>query len=95
MEEIAVTCWARTTRITRSPRFAHLVTVEIVRRDPLAASAVIPSPLAGGPHPTPPEPVTEPVPQLEDTPSATVLTLLPTQRTTLVEDPGEGESDAA
>ena len=94
MEEIAAACWARISRITRSMRFAHLVTVEIVRRDPLAATHLITSPLATGPHPDP-EPITEPLPVLEDTePAGTVLTLLLTQRMTAVEEPEAGESDA-
>jgi hypothetical protein len=96
MEEIAAACWARTSRITRSTRFAHLVTIEIVRRDPLAAAHVITSPLAAGPRPEPTEPRTAPLPEFEDVePAASVLTLLPIQRTTGVEDDGGGESDAA
>jgi hypothetical protein len=96
MEEIAAACWARTSRITRSARFAHLVTVEIVRRDPLAAAHVITSPLAVGSRPDPAEPIAGPLPVLEDLePAGTVLTLLPTQRTTAVDDREAGESDAA
>src|SRR5262245_40330610 len=94
MEEIAAACWARTSRITRSIRFAHVVTIEIVRRDPLAAAHVIPSPLAEGPRPDPTEPAT-PLPKVEDT-DATVslLTLIPGQRSES-EDMGDGEPDAA
>jgi hypothetical protein len=96
MEEIAAACWARTSRVTRSMRFAHLVTIEIVRRDPLAATHVVSSPLATGPRPDPAEPVSDPLPVVEDLePAGTVLTLLPTQRMTAVEEPGDGESDAA
>jgi hypothetical protein len=96
MEEIAAACWARTSRITRSLRFAHLVTIEIVRRDPLAATHVITSPLAAGPRPDPIEPATEPLPVLEEPePTGTVLTLLPTQRAVTIEEGGDDESDAA
>jgi hypothetical protein len=96
MEEIAAACWARTSRITRSVRFAHLVTVEIVRRDPLAATHLVPSPLASGPRPDPTEPATEPQPALDDIePAVPLLTLVPGQRSTTDDDPGEGESDAA
>jgi hypothetical protein len=97
MEEIAAACWARTSRITRSVRFAHLVTIEIVRRDPLAAARVIPSPLAGGPRPDPTEPATEPVPDLSEDPEPAVplLTLVPSQRSGPDDESGAGEPDAA
>ncbi len=36
-EAVAATCWARSARITRSPRWAALVWVDVIRRDPLAA----------------------------------------------------------
>jgi hypothetical protein len=95
MEVIAAACWARTSRITRSIRFAHLVTIEIVRRDPLAAAHIIRSLLAGGPRPDPTEPATEPQPALDDTePVAPLLTLVPGQRTD-PDDVGDGEPDAA
>jgi hypothetical protein len=95
MEEIAAACWARTARITRSIRFAHLVTIEIVRRDPLAAAHVIPSPLAGGPRPDPTEPATEPQQALNETePVVPLLTLVPSQRS-VPEEAGDGEPDAA
>jgi hypothetical protein len=94
MEEIAAACWARTSRITRSIRFAHLVTIEIVRRDPLAAAHLIPSPLASGPHPDPTEPATEPQPAVEDVePVVPLLTLIPSQRSVL--EQADGEPDAA
>jgi hypothetical protein len=94
MEEIAAACWARTSRITRSVRFAHVVTIEIVRRDPLAAAHVIPSPLADGPRPDPTEPAIA-LPEVEDIlPGVPLLTLIPGQR---IEhsDAGDGEPDAA
>jgi hypothetical protein len=91
MEEIAAACWARTSRITRSVRFAHLVTIEIVRRDPLAAAHVIQSPLVDGPRPDPTEPATA-LPEVEDSePAIPLLTLVPSQRSHPDED---GESDA-
>jgi hypothetical protein len=97
MEEIAAACWARTSRITRSIRFAHLVTIEIVRRDPLAAAHVIPSPLAGGPRPDPTTPVSEPATDLDDSELVVpLLTLIPGQRVGPDDDvAGDGEPDAA
>jgi hypothetical protein len=44
-EQFAAACWARDVRVSRSARFAQLVTVDVIRRDPLAATAVIGSPL--------------------------------------------------
>jgi hypothetical protein len=94
MEQIAAACWARTSRITRSIRFAHLVTIEIVRRDPLAAAHLIPSPLASGPRPDPTEPATV-LADVEDTePAVPLLTLVPGQRGG-PEEAGDGEPDAA
>jgi hypothetical protein len=94
MEEIAAACWARTARITRSIRYAHLMTIEIVRRDPLAAAHLIPSPLATGPRPDPTEPDTV-LPDVEDAePTGPLLTLVPSQRS-VPEQAGDGESDAA
>jgi hypothetical protein len=94
MEEIAAACWARTARITRSIRFAHVVTVEIVRRDPLAAAHLIPSQLINGPRPDPTEPATV-LPEVEDNePAVPLLTLVPNQRTG-AEEAGDGEPDAA
>jgi len=53
--EIAAACYAREARIERSKRWAQLVQVNIVRRDPLAAHHVITSTLASKaptlPHP--------------------------------------------
>ena len=96
MEQIAAACWARTSRITRSIRFAHLVTIEIVRRDPLAAAHLIPSPLAGGPRPDPTEPATEPQSALDETePVVPLLTLVPSQRIGPDDVAGDGEPDAA
>jgi hypothetical protein len=43
--EIRTACFARDARVFRSERFSQLVTVEVVRRDPLAAKEQIPSPL--------------------------------------------------
>jgi hypothetical protein len=95
MEEIAAACWARTSRITRSIRFAHLVTIEIVRRDPLAAAHLIPSPLADGPRPDPTEPDTV-FPEVEDTdPAIPLLTLVPSQRGPEDDAAGDGEPNAA
>jgi len=53
--ELRAACYARDARITRHPRWSHLVTIDIIRRDPLTASAVITSPLArlAASHPSP------------------------------------------
>jgi hypothetical protein len=52
VEDIRAACWARDARITRSARWSHLVSVEIVRRDPLAASETVDSALARRPNQT-------------------------------------------
>ena len=59
--EIAAACYAREARVAKSPRWAQLVTVNIVRRDTLAARTVVASGLAptvpkasGGPPLPPP-----------------------------------------
>jgi hypothetical protein len=44
--EIAAACWARDARVTRSPRFAHLITIDIHRRDLLAPKRIIPANIA-------------------------------------------------
>jgi hypothetical protein len=44
--ELRAACYARDARITRNPRWSQLVTIDIIRRDPLTAAAIIPSPLA-------------------------------------------------
>jgi hypothetical protein len=44
--EIAAACYARETRVAKSPRWAQLVTVDVVRRDTLAPRTVVPSGLA-------------------------------------------------
>ncbi len=46
IEQFAAACWARDVRVSRSARFAQLITVDVIRRDPLAAAQVIASPLA-------------------------------------------------
>jgi hypothetical protein len=52
--EIAAACYAREVRVERSKRWAQLVTVDIVRRDTLAAHHVVASGLA--PVTVPPRP---------------------------------------
>jgi hypothetical protein len=54
--ELRAACYARDARVTRHTRWSHLVRIDIIRRDTLAASHVITSPLArltghGQPHP--------------------------------------------
>lgn len=40
-EDLAAVCWARQAQVHRHRHYAHLVTVEISRRDPLAATATV------------------------------------------------------
>jgi hypothetical protein len=44
--ELRAACYARDARVTRNRRWSHLMTVDIIRRDTLAASNIIISPLA-------------------------------------------------
>ena len=44
--ELRAACYARDARVTRNRRWSHLVTLDIIRRDTLAASNIISSPLA-------------------------------------------------
>ena len=54
--ELRAACYARDARVTRNPRWSQLVTIDIIRRDTLAASQSVPSPLqALGPDRPPPE----------------------------------------
>jgi hypothetical protein len=52
-DRLRAACFAREIRITRDRRFSALVIVEVIRRDPLAATTPIPSPLGrfDVPHP--------------------------------------------
>jgi hypothetical protein len=43
--ELRAACYARDARITRNRRWSHLVTIDIIRRDTLAARELIASPL--------------------------------------------------
>ncbi len=45
--EIAAACYARDTRITPNPKWSHLLTLDIIRHDTLAASRSVASPLPG------------------------------------------------
>jgi hypothetical protein len=45
-EQLRAACFARDARATRHRRWSHLVTIDIIRRDTLAASNTITSPLA-------------------------------------------------
>jgi len=51
--ELRAACFARDARVTRNPRWSQLVTIDIIRRDTLAASQSVPSPLQslGPPRP--------------------------------------------
>ncbi len=44
-DELRAACYARDARVTRNRRWSHLVTIDIIRRDTLAASELIASPL--------------------------------------------------
>jgi hypothetical protein len=52
-DRLRAACFAREIRITRDRRFSALVIVEVIRRDPLAATTPVPSPLRrfDVPHP--------------------------------------------
>jgi hypothetical protein len=45
--ELRAACYAREARVTRNPNWSHLVIIDIIRRDTLAAGHTIPSPLRG------------------------------------------------
>jgi hypothetical protein len=47
IEELRAACFAREARVTRNRRWSHLVTIDIIRRDTLAATQQVPSPLMG------------------------------------------------
>jgi hypothetical protein len=51
--ELRAACYAREARVTRNTRWSHLVTIDIIRRDTLAASNTVPSPLPGKVIPLP------------------------------------------
>ena len=44
-EELRAACYARDARVTRNRRWSHLVTIDIIRRDTLAADHTVSSPL--------------------------------------------------
>jgi hypothetical protein len=44
--ELRAACYARDARVTRNRKWSHLIQVDIIRRDTLAASELITSPLA-------------------------------------------------
>ena len=50
-DRIASACWASSARVKVSPKRAAVVSVEVIRRDPLATSGQITSPLLDGVHP--------------------------------------------
>ena len=43
--ELRAACYARDARVTRNTRWSQLVTIDIIRRDTLAAGELIASPL--------------------------------------------------
>jgi hypothetical protein len=52
--EIRAACYARDARVTRHPRWSQLVTIDVVRHDPLTPDRHIPSQVLD--HPRPPRP---------------------------------------
>lgn len=52
-DRLRAACFARDVRVTRDRRFSALVLVEVIRRDPLAATSPVTSPLRrfDVPHP--------------------------------------------
>jgi hypothetical protein len=103
-EAVAATCWARSARITRSPRWAALVWIDVVRRDPLAAKKPLGSELLvkasrfGRLHTDPTKPAPPPTPLVEPIPSAPKPAKTPAQRTPTSDGPsvvvhGEDLSD--
>jgi hypothetical protein len=46
IDQLRAACYARDARVTRNRRWSHLVTIDIIRRDTLAAGHIISSPLA-------------------------------------------------
>jgi hypothetical protein len=54
IDQVRAACYARDARVTRHARWSQLVTIDIVRHDPLAAGRTIPSRLMNPrPHPFP------------------------------------------
>ena len=53
--ELRAACFARDARAAHNPRWSHLVTIDIVRRDTLAASNIIQSPLTSTRRVPPPQ----------------------------------------
>jgi hypothetical protein len=51
--ELRAACYAREARVTRNTRWSHLVTIDIIRHDTLAASNTVSSPLPGKVIPLP------------------------------------------
>jgi hypothetical protein len=47
IDQLRAACYAREARVTRNRRWSHLVMIDIIRRDTLAAAQQVPSPLMG------------------------------------------------
>ncbi len=58
--EIRAACYARDARVTRNMRWSQLVTIDIIRHDPLSADQRVPSQITK--TPAGPSPASEPVP---------------------------------
>src|SRR6266851_889242 len=65
--ELRAACYAREARVTRNRQWSHLVTIDIIRRDTLAADRHVPSPLM----------TTRPRPLTPEPPTATPLAVVP------------------
>jgi hypothetical protein len=61
-EAIAAACWAREARMQRSRRFAALLCLDVVRRDPLSTGSKIGSPLLRATATVPAQPAPNPHP---------------------------------
>jgi len=71
--ELRAACYAREARVTRNRRWSHLVTIDIIRRDTLAAGRHVPSPLMATRRPTP-------APLTAEPPVITPLRIVPLAR---------------
>lgn len=108
-DHLAASCFAREVRVAVSRKVAALVTVDVIRRDPLVSGTEIDSPLAGMPTtpgdftvPVQPEPPVMPTPRA---PAPTVVgrdgvteapaTAQPTKKTKKTSTPAASQQEAA
>jgi hypothetical protein len=86
--ELRAACYAREARVTRNRRWSQLVTIDIIRRDTLAADRHVPSPLM----------TTRPRPLTPEPPPVTPLAVVPPVITPLrivppAQEPGSEQAD--